>query len=450
MLKVWAMTTTTLAPAATTPATGLLASLALATLLPSLAISSANVALPTLAGAFDASFAQTQWVVLAYLLATTSLIVGAGRLGDLMGRRRLLLAGVALFTAASVLCALAPNLPVLIAARALQGAGAAAMMALAMALASAALPKNRTGRAMGLLGAMSAVGTALGPSLGGVLIGALGWPAVFAANLPLGLLAFALAWRCLPADAGPRGAAGFDLPGTLWLALALAAYALAMTLHAGLLAVAALGLWAFLRTEARAASPLVPLASLRDPALRASLAMNALVSAVMMATLVVGPFHLSGALGLGAAAVGAWMSIGPVASAVSGVPAGRLVDRFGARRMALSGLVAMALGCVWITLLPASLGAIAYVGPLVIVTPGYALFQAANNTAVMADVAASRRGVVSGLLTLSRNLGLISGASAMAAVYAAGGLRPSFVVATALVALALALGTRSLNKNRSC
>jgi MFS family permease len=444
------MTTTTLAPAATTPATGLLASLALATLLPSLAISSANVALPTLAGAFDASFAQTQWVVLAYLLATTSLIVGAGRLGDLMGRRRLLLAGVALFTAASVLCALAPNLPVLIAARALQGAGAAAMMALAMALASTALPKNRTGRAMGLLGAMSAVGTALGPSLGGVLIGALGWPAVFAANLPLGLLAFALAWRCLPADAGPRGAAGFNLPGTLWLALALAAYALAMTLHAGLLAVAALGLWALLRTEARAASPLVPLASLRDPALRASLAMNALVSAVMMATLVVGPFHLSGALGLGAAAVGAWMSIGPVASAVSGVPAGRLVDRFGARRMALSGLAAMALGCVWITLLPASLGAIAYVGPLVIVTPGYALFQAANNTAVMADVAASRRGVVSGLLTLSRNLGLISGASAMAAVFAAGGLRPSFVVATALVALALALGTRSLNKNRSC
>jgi MFS family permease len=192
------------------------------------------------------------------------------------------------------------------------------------------------------------------------------------------------------------------------------------------------------------------LASLRDPALRASLAMNALVSAVMMATLVVGPFHLSGALGLGAAAVGAWMSIGPVASAVSGVPAGRLVDRFGARRMALSGLAAMALGCVWITLLPASLGAIAYVGPLVIVTPGYALFQAANNTAVMADVAASRRGVVSGLLTLSRNLGLISGASAMAAVFGTGGLRPSFVVATALVALALALGTRSLNKNRSC
>ena len=442
--------TTPLAPAATTPATGLLASLALATLLPSLAISSANVALPTLAAAFGASLAEVQWVVLAYLLAPTTLIVGAGRLGDLFGRRRVLLAGIALFTAASVLCALAPNLPGLIAARALQGVGAAAMMALAMALASAALPRNQTGLAMGLLGTISAVGTALGPSLGGVLIGALGWPAVFAANLPLGLLAFVLAWRCLPADAGPRGTAGFDLPGTLWLALALAAYALAMTVQAGLLAIAALGLWAFLRVEARAASPLVPLESLRDRAFSASLAMNALVSAVMMATLVVGPFQLSGAWALDAAAVGALMSIGPIASALSGVPAGRLVDRFGARRMALSGLAAMALGCGLIALLPASLGAVAYVGPLVIVTPGYALFQAANNAAVMAGVAAGRRGVVSGLLTLSRNLGLITGASAMAAVYAAGGLRLSFLVATALVGLALALGGRSLNKNRSC
>jgi MFS family permease len=442
------MNTTTLAqPAETTPAapvTGVLASLALCTLLPSLAISSANVALPTLATAFGASFAQTQWIVLAYLLATTTLIVGAGRLGDLMGKRRVLLAGIALFTIASALGALAPTLSLLLAARALQGVGAAAMMALTMAMVGAALPKARTGSAMGLLGTMSAVGTALGPSLGGVLIGALGWQAVFAVNLPLGLVALLMVWRRLPADQG-QGAAGFDLPGTLWLALTLAAYALAMTRHLGLLAVAALGLLPFLRTEARAASPLVRLERLRDPALSAALAMNALVSAVMMATLVVGPFHLSAALGLGAAMVGALMSIGPVVSAISGVPAGRLVDRFGARRIAQFGLAAMALGCGLIALLPASLGAIAYVGPLLIVTPGYVLFQAANNTAVMADVAAAQRGVVAGLLALSRNLGLITGASAVGAVFAAGGLRVSFGLAAGLVGLAWMLAARLSN-----
>ena len=447
------MNTTNLASIAaaptTTPATGVLASLALATLLPSLAISSANVALPTLATALDASFAQTQWVVLAYLLATTTLIVGAGRLGDLIGQRRLLLAGIALFTLASTLGALAPTLPLLIAVRALQGVGAAAMMALTMAMVGATLPKARAGSAMGLLGTMSAVGTALGPSLGGVLIGAFGWQAVFAVNLPLGLIALAMAWRCLPAAAG-QGARRFDLPGTLWLALTLAAYALAMTQHLGLLAVAAVGLLIFLRTEARAVSPLVRLDRLRDKALSAALAMNALVSTVMMATLIVGPFHLSGALGLSAVTVGALMSIGPIAAAFSGVPAGRLVDRFGTRRMKPLGLAAMALGCALIALLPASLGAMAYVGPLVIVTSGYALFQAAHNTAVMADVAAGERGVVSGLLTLSRNVGLITGASAMGAVFAAGGLRFSFLLATALLILALALARLTSNANHSC
>lgn len=434
--------TTTLASSAAVPPASVLASLALATLLPSLAISSANVALPTLAAAFGAGVAQAQWVVLAYLLTTTSLIVGAGRLGDLIGKRRLLLAGIALFTAAAALGSLAPTLPLLIAARALQGVGAAAMMALTMALVGTALPKARSGRAMGLLGTMSAVGTALGPSLGGVLIGALGWRAVFAVNVPLGLLALALAWRGLPADRGQGGAAGLDWPGTSWLALTLAAYALAMTQHPGLLAVAAVGLLLFLRTEARAKSPLVRLDRLRDPALSTSLAMNAIVSAVMMATLVVGPFHLSGALALGAATVGALMSIGPIVSAFSGVPAGRLADRFGTRRMTQLGLAAMALGCGLIALLPASLGAIAYVGPLVIVTPGYALFQAANNTAVMADAAAGQRGVISGLLTLSRNLGLITGASAMAAVFAVGGLDLSFAIATGLLAVALVLAKR--------
>ncbi len=437
------MTTTTLAPTAPAPVAGVLASLALCTLLPSLAISSANVALPTLAADLGARFADVQWVVLAYLLATTTLIVGAGRLGDLIGKRRLLLSGIALFTAGSALCALAPTLPVLVAARAVQGAGAAAMLALTMALVGAALPKSRSGSAMGLLGSMSAVGTALGPSLGGVLIATFGWPAVFAINLPLGGLALAMAWRCLPADRGRGQAAGFDLAGTGWLALTLGAYALAMTCQPALLALAAAALALFLRTEARVASPLVRLARLRDPVLATGLAMNAAVSAVMMATLVVGPFHLSGALGLGAAAVGGLMSIGPVVSAFSGLPAGRLVDRFGPRRMTQLGLGAMAFGCGLIALLPTSLGAIAYVGPLIVVTPGYALFQAANNTAVMAEVPADQRGVVSGLLTLSRNLGLITGASAMAAVFAAGGLHLSFAAATGLVLVALGLAKRA-------
>src|ERR1700740_3453853 len=155
------------------------ASLSLSMLLSSLSTSIANVALPTLAQAFTASFQEVQWVVLAYLLAITTLIVSAGRLADVTGRRRLLLVGILLFTLASVLCGVAPTLALLIAARAVQGLGAAIMMALTMAFVSETVPKARTGSAMGLLGTMSAIGTALGPSLGGILIAGLGWRALF-------------------------------------------------------------------------------------------------------------------------------------------------------------------------------------------------------------------------------------------------------------------------------
>lgn len=212
-----------------------LASLSLSMLLSSLGTSIANVALPTLAKAFNASFQQVQWIVLAYLLAITTVIVSVGRLGDLTGRRRLLLAGVFMFTVASVLCGVAPTLWLLIAARAAQGFGAAIMMALTMAFVSETVPKAKTGSAMGLLGTMSAIGTSLGPSLGGVLIAGLGWRSIFFINLPLGILTLLLAYRYLPVDRRvlKTDRTGFDHVGTLLLALTLAAYALAMTIGRG-------------------------------------------------------------------------------------------------------------------------------------------------------------------------------------------------------------------------
>jgi EmrB/QacA subfamily drug resistance transporter len=448
-----------------------LASLSLSMLLSSLGTSIANVALPTLAEAFSASFQDVQWIVLAYLLAITTLIVSVGRLGDIVGRRRLLLAGLFLFTAASALCGVAPTLWLLIAARAAQGLGAAVMMALTVALVSEIVPKARTGSAMGLLGTMSAIGTALGPSLGGVLISGLGWQAIFLVNVPLGILVLLLAYRYLPVDRGaPKtGRAGFDTMGTLLLALTLGAYALAMTIGRGsfgplniaLLVAAAFGVGFFVLAEARVASPLIRLAAFRNAVLSASLAMNALVSTVMMATLVVGPFYLSRALGLNEALVGIVMSIGPIISALSGIPAGRIVDRLGAPFVVIVGLIAMAAGSTALSVLPAVFGIAGYIAAIALLTPGYQLFQAANNTAVMMDVPQDQRGVISGMLSLSRNLGLITGASVMGAVFAfasaasditiagseavATGMRMTFAVAAILivVALAIAAGSRA-------
>ena len=440
-----------------------LTSLGLCTLLPALGNSIANVALPTLASAFDASFQQMQWVVIAYLLASTALVVSVGRLGDMLGRRRLLLAGISLFTLASMLCGVAPTLGLLIAARAAQGLAAAVMLALAMALVGEAIPKARTGSAMGMLGTMSAVGTALGPTLGGVLIAGLGWRAIFLVNLPLGVAAYFLARRCLPADrqATPARQSGFDIPGTLLIALTLGAYALAMTWgrgsfdwrNTGLLLAAALGVALFVLVETKVEFPLIRLARLRDPILRAGLVTSALVSTVVMTTLVVGPFYLFMALGLDTARVGLVMSVGPVFSALTGLPAGRLVNQRGAGRMVVAGLLAMFAGCLALCFAPTSWGVVAYAVPIAVIAAGYALFQAANNTAVMADVSPDQRGVVSDMLNLCRNLGLITGASAMGAVFAmasgtvafttehpesvGSGLHATFAVAAVLVSVAL-------------
>ncbi|MBY5619974.1 MFS transporter [Rhizobium leguminosarum] len=446
-----------------------LASLSLSMLLPSLGTSIANVGLPSLAQAFDAAFQDVQWIVLAYLLAITTLIVSVGRLCDITGRRRLLLIGILLFTLASVLCGVAPTLWLMIAARAVQGLGAAIMMALTMAFVGETVPKERTGSAMGLLGTMSAIGTALGPSLGGLLIAGLGWPAIFLVNVPLGVLTFVLAYRHLPADIGRTKAdrKSFDMAGTLLLALTLSAYALAMTIGHGrfgllniaLLSAAVFGTGLFVFAEARAASPLIQLTVFRNRVLTASLAMNALVSTVMMATLVVAPFYLSHALGLNQALVGIVMSIGPVISILSGVPAGRLVDRLDASFVVVAGLVAMAAASVAMAVLSGISG---YIAAIAMLTPGYQLFQAANNTAVMADVRPDQRGVISGMLNLSRNLGLITGSSVMGAVFAfssgtpditaahpeavASGMRTTFAVAAALVVIALAIAAGSYRR----
>jgi len=260
--------------------------------------------------------------------------------------------------------------------------------------------------------------------------------------------------------------------GTLLLCLTLAAYALAMTIGRGsfgqinmvLLLAAVVGAGLFLLAESKAASPLIRLALFQNPTLSAGFAMSTLVTTVVMATLVVGPFYLSGALALDAFHVGLVMSSGPIVAALTGAPAGRLVDRFGASQMSIVGLIGMVIGSAILPILPTGLGVPGYIAPLVLITAGYALFQAANNTAVMTNIRPDQRGVISGMLNLSRNLGLITGASLMGTVFALGsattnilsarpesvvaGMRITFSVAAGLMVIALAIAAASLVLSR--
>lgn len=440
-----------------------LGGLTLSVLVASLGTSAANVALPTIAADLGGTVAQTQWVAVAYLLAMTATSLTAGHLGDLLGRRRMLLIGVAIFSVAAVLCALAPTLALLIAARALQGLGAAVMMALPLARARDIVAADRLGSAMGILGTTAAVGTASGPVLGGLLITVAGWPAIFAIMAPLGALAALLTGRAREPVTPATGRRTFDLAGVLLLTAAVSLYTLGVTSPgtrerwpaALLLSAAVILLALFLLRESRAAHPILPLALMRTRAISIGAALNLIVGTVMMSTLVVGPFFLAGALHLSPAAIGATMAAGPIASICTGVLAGRAVDRFGTRRMTTTGLSAMIAGSLTLALLPGAWGLPGYITGTVLLAPGYQLFLAANNTGVLAATPADRRGVASGLLGLSRNLGLVTGASLLPALFAVAsatvvvgaadvdalnsGLRLTFLVTAASLAVATLL-----------
>jgi thiopurine S-methyltransferase (Se/Te detoxification family) len=405
-----------------------MAGLSLAVLLPSLGTSSANLILPALSEEFAASLQQVQWIVTAYLVSITALIAGAGRLGDLAGRRLLLLAGILMFVGASLLAGLAPSLPLLILTRALQGAGAALMMAMAAALMGDAVGAGKGGSAMGLLGALSAAGTAAGPLLGGVLVSAFGWRMTFFINLPLGLLAWLLIFWGIPKELGrkvgkPRH---LDHPGMLLLIVTIVFYALSMSLGKGrpglvngLLLLASTVLAAvFVKRDRLSSSPWIPARILRSREHQAGLLLSLLVATVLMTTLVVGPFYLSRALHLPPAKVGLVLSVGPLVVALMGVPAGRLVDRHGTHIMSLAGLLLIGAGTLALALFPMSSGIPGYVIPLIVLTAGYATFQTANTTSMMVAAVASERGLMSGLLNLSRNLGLITGSSVMTGLFA--------------------------------
>ncbi|WP_130734015.1 MFS transporter [Flavobacterium sp. J27] len=405
-----------------------LVSLSLSTLMASLGVSIANIALPTLTIEFSTTFQSVQWVVISYLLSITVMIVSIGRFGDIYGLRKILLFGVVIYTLSSFLCGISPTLWSLVLSRALQGFGAAILIVITLAFVRNVISEKKIGSAMGMLGTMSAIGTALGPTLGGLLIQNLGWRFIFYIMIPLGVFNFFLIKKYLPKtkiQSNPEDKKN-DWIGIILLIITLSSYTMAMTIGKGnfnwlnltLILLAGIGGVIFIYSQNKIKKPLIELSILENKNLKIGLLVNSLVSTVMMTTLVVGPFFLSFALGLNETYVGIVMSFGPIISAITGVPSGKLVDRFGSKLIIRVGLLIMVIGAFLLSILPIQIGVFGYIISLSILTPGYQLFQAANNTSVMMDANKNQQGVISGILNLSRNLGLITGASAMGALFA--------------------------------
>ncbi|MBU6953119.1 MFS transporter [Hahella sp. HN01] len=431
---------------------GALAALLLSTFLTALAISSVNILLPALVSSLDASYAQVHWVVVAYLIALSSFLVIAGSLGDTFGRRPLFIAGLGIFMAGSALCGMTENIGMLSMYRGVQGIGAAIVVSLNLALVRDIAPSEHTGRVMGWIGGVSAVGTAAGPVLGGLITGFADWRWVFWLNLPLGAFTLLLVVRYLPRA---RQGAGqepkpFDLMGAFLLAIIVLLYSLGIKLKLEeellrffLAGLALVLLVIFVLVERAKPSPLLHLSLLRDYRFGLSYLIQFIVALAVMTALVIGPFYLI-SLGLNLSMTGLVMGCSPVCVMITSSFIGRRVKPEDCSNMASIGVLFLFFGSLCLTQLSAATGAIGYVACLMVTAIGYAIFTVANNTQLMARAAPEQRGQISGLLNLARNLGMLTGAALMSALF------DSVTSASALGALTSQLAETGLHRVYAC
>jgi len=389
-------------------------------------ISIVNISLPTLMHDLKAGLATIEWVVVSYALVITSLMLGVGRLGDMYGKKRVFLAGIAVFGLGSLLCGLAPNVWALIGFRGVQALGAVMMQALGVGIVIEIYPPQQRGRVLGIMGTAVSLGLAVGPPLGGLLIGAVGWRAIFLVNLPVCLLALAVVGRYVPHDHKARDGQRFDTQGAVILFLSLISYALGMTIgqHHGfgsgasplLLAASGLGLALFLWVEKRSSEPMMPLSLFAHPEFGLGLVMGWIAFLILGGVFIM-PIYLQVAEGYSPPQVGLFMLVVPVSMGLCSPLAGWFADRFGARVVSLVGLVFLVGGCLAVSGLRLHISPWEYILRILPLGLGLGLFQAPNNSAIMGAAPRHRLGVASGLVALARTLGNTSGVPLMGAVF---------------------------------
>jgi DHA2 family multidrug resistance protein-like MFS transporter len=381
----------------------------------------ANVALPTIARSLQVTPAMSVWIITAYQTAVVMALLPCAALGESLGYRRVFAAGVALFTGASVLCALSPSLPWLVAARFIQGLGGAAVMALGVALMRFVVPQGRLGAAIGWNALAVALSSAAGPTIGAAILSGASWPWLFAVNLPLGLVVL-LATRALPNVSGT--ARRLDLPSIALNAGSLAALVIGAellpkmpVLAVVLLAAAGLGLLALVRREMPKDAPLIPLDLLRGASFRISVIASVLCFSGVAAGMVALPFYLQHGLGMSAWMTGLYMTPWPLTVGITASLAGRLADHVPTARLCATGGLLLAIGLLAAALWPLQDD----LRPLVLITIvcglGFGLFQVPNNRNMFLAAPRERSGAAGGMQGTARLAGQAAGAIIMTLLF---------------------------------
>lgn len=416
-----------------------------------------NVAFPDIVQSFALVIGDVQWVVIAYVLTYTSLMLIVGRIGDMLGHARVFRLGLLWSAAALVCCALAPSFPLLLLSRFLQGIGAALILSCGPALATSLDSEERRSRVLGAYTMMMALGATLGPILGGALTATWGWPAVFWFRVPVALLALAALGRSAepPRTAGER----VDSVGALLLIAGLVAFVLALNQIPGLAAwplalLSLLALGGFVRRQLRTAHPIIDLRVFRLPSFALVNAASVLTNLAAFAVWLLVPFYLTGARGLTLGESGLLLAAASLGAVVAGPAAGRLTTRIAARHLATVGAAMVGAGLALIALFERDTATGALLGALLLQGLGLGVFQLAYLEIVTATIPRDARGVAGSLAMLTRTLGTVSAASLVMLLFrhlAAAGdflaaFRQSFVLAAilpfAMAALLLWRGRR--------
>ena len=403
----------------------------------------ANIALPTIAHELNASDAATVWVVNIYTLATAVCLLPAAALGESIGLKQVYAFGLALFTVASLACALSPTLPILVAARLLQGIGGACTAALGGAMVRSIYPRPLLGRAFATTALAVAISAALGPSLGALILSVATWPWLFLVNVPLGLIALPLFLRVAPAS--PPRPRKLDFAGAVLSAVALGLVVTGVnglggtdrTIAAAELAVGLLCGGLLVWQQASKREPLLPLDLLRMPLFALSVMTSMCSYAAQILAYVSLPFLFQSVMHRSAVATGLLVTPWPLLVAVAAPVAGRLSARFPAAVLGSIGLLVLAIGLVLLATMPEAPAVWNIAWRMGVCGIGFGFYQTPNNLTLMTAGPPSRNGAASGMVAVARTLGWSLGTALVALIF---GLRGSAGAVTCLeVGAAIAL-----------
>ena len=430
-----------------------------------------TVALPTLQRTFHASIGAVTWVGLSYLLVLVATVIAVGRFADMWGRKLLYVYGFAVFVIGSALCGLAPSLAALVAFRVLQAVGAAMLQANSVAIIVIAVPRASLGKAIGIQGGAQALGLALGPSIGGLLLAVGGWRLIFMVNVPFGVLGVIAGLLLIPRSLHLDDRVPFDWKGLSMFFPAVVAVLSALSfgntygwtspLIIGVFAVGLCLATAFVIRERRAPDPMLDLTLFRRARFRWGIASGLLSYLVVFGVLFLVPFYFERGLGIGVGQAGLELMAMPFALGLVAPFAGRLADRLGARPLTVGGMSLVAIGLFTLgALRPATPGFLAL---LALIGIGLGCFTPPNNAAIMGSVPAQQSGLASGVLNMTRGMGTALGLALTGLVFdVAGGTSPvrlsvdhAFSIAalflgaaaTAAVVLSAAGGQRPLSRS---